>query len=512
MPVCGASGSCLHPELPLDGRHFCGICRSTHLHGPCGVYLGNDDEITYRNACLSCIEQCRRNIAVLPPPTVTVQQNVAVSESYNLPVIPPSTQVLNVAAADRPSQALKCSLRQCKNTDAAALQFTCGFKDCGKTIHRPCYMAFIAKNNLLVLPDEKFCCGVKAHHSSVLKAAANPVNEKTRWDADGPNGPDTEPSSMSVLLDWWTVEGNYSKYRGGKDQTGKTKETFWQMLSQLIKEKGILVERSAVSVGSKIIRMEAMYKDAADWLAQTGQGVLAEGGDVTDAVKKRCPFFYIIDPIMRDRPSIKPLALSDELDWENLENESTEMEVTDLSDFPGVDDSVDEPTMVTITTRTGDEVTTETIVASSEADEGHAAVTRTPVMTNNNYKPAAANNKTPKASNTIQRKRLLTVSGTASSQKKKKLDPFTVMSQLSGSLQELGSSTKVNEKMYELEKSYKTEELRLKGRELAILEKKSETEINLLKIKEKKELLLARKELKDIGVSQEEIDQMLPIT
>jgi hypothetical protein len=215
---------------------------------------------------------------------------------------------------------------------------------------------------------------------------------------------------------------------------------------------------------------------------------------------------------MRDRPSIKPLALSDELDWENLENESTEMEVTDLSDFPGVDDSVDEPTMVTITTRTGDEVTTETIVASSEADEGHAAVTRTPVMTNNNYKPAAANNKTPKASNTIQRKRLLTVSGTASSQKKKKLDPFTVMSQLSGSLQELGSSTKVNEKMYELEKSYKTEELRLKGRELAILEKKSETEINLLKIKEKKELLLARKELKDIGVSQEEIDQMLPIT
>ncbi len=180
MPVCGASASCLHPELPLDGRHFCGICRSTHLHGPCGVYLGNDDEITYRNACLSCIEQCRRNIAVLPPPTVTVQQNVAVSESYNLPVIPPSTQVLNVAAADRPSQALKCSLRQCKNTDAAALQFTCGFKDCGKTIHRPCYMAFIAKNNLLVLPDEKFCCGVKAHHSSVLKAAANPVNEKTR--------------------------------------------------------------------------------------------------------------------------------------------------------------------------------------------------------------------------------------------------------------------------------------------------------------------------------------------
>jgi hypothetical protein len=41
------------------------------------------------------------------------------------------------------------------------------------------------------------------------------------------------------------------------------------------------------------------------------------------------------------------------------------------------------------------------------------------------------------------------------------------MSKLSSSLQELGSSSKVVEKIYELEKSYKTEEIKLKGRELA---------------------------------------------
>jgi hypothetical protein len=28
----------------------------------------------------------------------------------------------------------------------AALQFNCSFKDCKKKIHRPCFMAFIAKN------------------------------------------------------------------------------------------------------------------------------------------------------------------------------------------------------------------------------------------------------------------------------------------------------------------------------------------------------------------------------
>jgi hypothetical protein len=37
--------------------------------------------------------------------------------------------------------------------------------------------------------------------------------------------------------------------------------------------------------------MEAQYKDASYLLSQTLQGVLAEGGDVTDAVEKHCPFY-----------------------------------------------------------------------------------------------------------------------------------------------------------------------------------------------------------------------------
>ncbi len=61
-----------------------------------------------------------------------------------------------------------------------------------------------------------------------------------------------------------------------------------------------------------------MYKEASDWLAQTGQGVLVEGGDVTGAMKKRCQFFMVIDPIMHVCASIKPLALSEELDWKKI--------------------------------------------------------------------------------------------------------------------------------------------------------------------------------------------------
>ncbi len=121
-----------------------------------------------------------------------------------------STTVDTLPTVQPPMQLLKHSLHQCK--------------------HR-----CITKNNLSLLPDDKCCCSVKAHHSSVLKASANPVNEKTRCDADSLKGPDTEPNLMSLLLGWWTTEGIYSKYRVGKDQTGNTKEANWQMLSQLIK-------------------------------------------------------------------------------------------------------------------------------------------------------------------------------------------------------------------------------------------------------------------------------------
>ena len=31
---------------------------------------------------------------------------------------------------------------------------------------------------------------------------------RTRWDADGPNGPNTVPNSLLVLVTWWLAEGN----------------------------------------------------------------------------------------------------------------------------------------------------------------------------------------------------------------------------------------------------------------------------------------------------------------
>jgi hypothetical protein len=147
-----------------------------------------------------------------PPPLLPSTQDQASAITDQTSAANNNSTAVTVATVQHTMQLLKCSLPQCKNTDEAAPQFSCGFKDYEKKIHRPCFMAFITKNNLYALPDDKFCCGVKAHHSSMLTASANLVNEKTRWDADGPNGLDTEPNSIPLLPGWWTTEGNYSKY------------------------------------------------------------------------------------------------------------------------------------------------------------------------------------------------------------------------------------------------------------------------------------------------------------
>ncbi|KAG6961983.1 hypothetical protein JG687_00007393 [Phytophthora cactorum] len=47
-----------------------------------------------------------------------------------------------------------------------------------------------------------------------------PRSRRARWHNDGP---DDSVSSLTILLDWLTTEGNYNKWRGGDKQSGETK-------------------------------------------------------------------------------------------------------------------------------------------------------------------------------------------------------------------------------------------------------------------------------------------------
>jgi len=53
MPRYAIGQACLFPEVPLEGRHFCAICKQ-QLHGCCGIFNGDEGNITYRNRCHLC--------------------------------------------------------------------------------------------------------------------------------------------------------------------------------------------------------------------------------------------------------------------------------------------------------------------------------------------------------------------------------------------------------------------------------------------------------------------------
>ena len=43
---CCAGERCLFPNLPLEGRHFCAICKK-ELHGICGIFNGDELALTF---------------------------------------------------------------------------------------------------------------------------------------------------------------------------------------------------------------------------------------------------------------------------------------------------------------------------------------------------------------------------------------------------------------------------------------------------------------------------------
>jgi len=166
-------------------------------------------------------------------------------------------------------------------------------------------MAFRQKSSLDAFVDESaITCARTTCYGKMVKILSQDGDVNVCWDCDGPNGPDMEPNSLSVLIMWWMTEGNYVAYRGGKNHGGKTKDGYWAELSLRIKDMGIKVDRSPALIGAKIQCMEDQYRSASDWLMNTGEGCLEHGEDVATYMKKLCPFFYEIDEVMCDCASV----------------------------------------------------------------------------------------------------------------------------------------------------------------------------------------------------------------
>ena len=55
-----------------------------------------------------------------------------------------------------------------------------------------------------------------------LKKKTPEKKKRVLWASDGVNG---GSSSLQILLDWITTEGNYGKWKGGDEHSVLTKET-----------------------------------------------------------------------------------------------------------------------------------------------------------------------------------------------------------------------------------------------------------------------------------------------
>jgi len=121
----------------------------------------------------------------------------------------------------------------------------CHSEGCPNAIHPSCFK----KVMLAVAEDEwegLLFCGKRCFNSNkkMQEAAANKNKGRVPWQTDGPT---PEINSMAVIIDWLTKEGNYIRWRGGDRQNGTTKLGIASEISQLIKDKGITIERQALA-------------------------------------------------------------------------------------------------------------------------------------------------------------------------------------------------------------------------------------------------------------------------
>jgi len=150
----------------------------------------------------------------------------------------------------------------------------CNGSCCQNFIHQSCFeevISAVAENEWEgLLFCGKLCFNNK---KKVLEGAANKYIGRVPWQTDGPT---PEINSMAVILDWLTKEGNYNQWRRVNKQNGTTKKGIANEISQIIKDKGITLERQGWDKHIKRNCLEQQFWAATDWLNKTGAGVTCE--------------------------------------------------------------------------------------------------------------------------------------------------------------------------------------------------------------------------------------------
>ena len=212
------------------------------------------------------------------------------------------TNVLAVSVAT--GQKVACSIQHCKGkstSDHPLLE--CANEGCTRKVHKECCLGRILNRNKLDFAGQLFC--TKKCYDAFEKANSNA--QRMAWHKDGKPGVDGKfgPSSMAILLEWWTVDGGekYNKFRGGTENRGMTKKDMAEALAKEMNDKGVVHRRTAKQVLQQISTMEQNMRAAMDFSeTETGQGLQDNDiGTYKDQVLKRCKYYYELIDIVKDR-------------------------------------------------------------------------------------------------------------------------------------------------------------------------------------------------------------------
>jgi hypothetical protein len=84
--------------------------------------------------------------------------------------------------------------------------------------------------------------------------------------------------------------------------------------------------RTPESVRTKIVRILQSYKTAKDYITNTGSGLtgISFSNYQDKVVSKYCRYYFILDPVLGQRPNVKPWFTNEDGDKNNDENEQTD--------------------------------------------------------------------------------------------------------------------------------------------------------------------------------------------
>eukprot|EP00171_Calliarthron_tuberculosum_P023793 IDg23793t1 len=209
----------------------------------------------------------------------------------------------------RHKTALRCGYPGCKNKSVNENKTPCRIEACLKTVHPGCY-----SNLLLAAPivqeewngSDGCCCSKRClkkwRRQIEVSRQSDGTRKRVLWSQDG---------SLSVVLSWLTTEGNYERYVGGNSTIGRTKDSFHAEIKRLIADTEGCSERSEKDIGTKIASLERAFREASDWLNNTGAG-LSNPGEIRAYIQNKWPHYYDLEPILADRPNTRPLYTNEE--------------------------------------------------------------------------------------------------------------------------------------------------------------------------------------------------------